>query len=353
MEPGKGAAAPGPGPGPQTTAAPAEELPVPAQGARSRLWTALRVLIAALLVFALLYTDAIDVAYLGSVLSRPATSLPCLAMLLAAFVLGGVRWYMILRAFRVPLGFRPTFEVYGIGAFLNTFLPGGTGGDAVRVIYGMRLVKQGRLACAMSVVADRLSGLYGMLAVSMLLIGLNSATVMAHPVSQVIALSLALAFASFTLGAVAWIVFSARLSRWAAARVEGRQGRVASLVRRAVSFDELVRHALPSLFLSVLVSGMVSVLLVASTVVAARGLAGAALGALDYATAGVFALLASALPITPGGIGIAEGAYNYICVLWAGPGTGIAFGTIFLGYRVLSMAVNALGAIAFATHARP
>jgi uncharacterized membrane protein YbhN (UPF0104 family) len=139
---------------------------------------------------------------------------------------------------------------------------------------------------------------------------------------------------------------------WALLRLEGRQERLYHLVRRSSAFLELIRHARASLAASIAISMLVSFLLIGSIVIVAGGHGWRGLEPLDYAGAAVVALLASTVPITPGGIGIAEGAFDYMCSTWSASNSPAAYGTIFLTYRLLSMTVSLLGAIALVTRQR-
>lgn len=319
---------------------------------RKWLMLGFRLLFAGLIVAALLSYDAIDGRALVNALSRPSISIPGLLILLTAFALGGIRWFVILRAFNIKLRFRNVFEIYAIGAFFNTFLPGGTGGDAVRVLYAVRSVTNGKIACGMSVVADRISGLYGMMLVSVVLVLANADTVLGHPISRVVAGSLLVFFAGLNLVAVFALAGSRPFMNWALLRLEGRQERLYHLVRRSSAFLELVRHARASLGVSIAISMLVSFLLIGSIVIVAGGQGWRGLEPLDYACAAVVALLASTVPITPGGIGVAEGTFDYMCSVWTASGSPAAYGTIFLTYRLLSMTINLLGGIALATRQR-
>lgn len=319
---------------------------------RKWLMLSLRLLLAAIVVAALLSYDAIDGRALVSALARPSISIPSLLILLVAFVLGGIRWFVILRGFNIKLRFRNVFEIYSIGAFFNTFLPGGTGGDAVRVLYAVRSVTNGKVACGMTVVADRISGLYGMMLVAVVLVMANADTVLGHPVSRVVAGSLLVFFATLNLVAVFALAGSKPFMNWALLRLEGRQERLYHLVRRSSAFLDLIRHARASLAASIAISMLVSLLLIGGIVVVAGGPGWQGLEPLDYAVAAVVALLASSVPITPGGIGIAEGAFDYMCTTWSASNSPEAYGTIFLTYRLLSMTVSLLGAIALVTKQR-
>jgi glycosyltransferase 2 family protein len=54
------------------------------------------------------------------------------ALILAAFVVGAVRWHLLLQRSAVPASWRESGRAYAIGAFANNLLPSGFGGDAVR-----------------------------------------------------------------------------------------------------------------------------------------------------------------------------------------------------------------------------
>ncbi|MFM6130116.1 MAG: lysylphosphatidylglycerol synthase transmembrane domain-containing protein [Sphaerospermopsis kisseleviana] len=80
-----------------------------------------------------------------------------LTELLCAF-----RWWFMLRIFGVPVGMGQTMAFSGAGLFFSLGLPGSGGGDAFRILYVMRLYPTRKLRAALSVVADRLCGLFAL-----------------------------------------------------------------------------------------------------------------------------------------------------------------------------------------------
>jgi len=72
--------------------------------------------------------------------------------------LGGIRWWIYLRALGMPLPLWRTMELYFIGVLFNSVMPGMVGGDIVKIGY---LIAEGyrKTAALMSVMLDRLSGL--------------------------------------------------------------------------------------------------------------------------------------------------------------------------------------------------
>jgi hypothetical protein len=74
-------------------------------------------------------------------------------------VLFALRWHLLLRVQNLQLSFRRVFGLWMIGVFFNFFIPGGTGGDAVKIFYLMKETPGNRGTAILSVIVDRLIGL--------------------------------------------------------------------------------------------------------------------------------------------------------------------------------------------------
>jgi len=316
----------------------------------SRFVTSLKLILAAAIIAALFWYDVIDARALLDLLSDPEKSTPSLAMLLVAFVLGGIRWYLILRTFGIFLRFRSVFEIYAIGAFGNSFLPGSTGGDVMRVVYLLRSVEKRKLRAAVSVFADRVVGLYGLLLVSMFVIALRAETVFGQPATQLFGLGVVSMFCAITVGGVALLLISQLLRESNLARAWEEASGWRRFARMSLELVLIFRGALPALAACIALSLAISSLIVGSVVSLAVSYGIADIDLLELAGAAALAGLAGAVPLTPGGIGVAEGAFAFICAAWADAGSGAAYGTIYLGNRLLLLAVSLLGAIGFVTH---
>ena len=69
--------------------------------------------------------------------------------------------------------------------------------------------------------------------------------------------------------------------------------------------------------------------------------------AADYGIAGLYALIANSLPVTPGGLGIGEGAFASACIMLAPQAAQAAYGTIFLAFRCVFMLSSLPGLVAY------
>ena len=85
-------------------------------------------------------------------------------MFFLSVVAGAYQWYLLLRIQGIGMGYRACFRTYYSGMFLNNFLPGTVGGDALRVYEA----KQGDDGWGRAVAATFLDRLIGFFSLSLL-----------------------------------------------------------------------------------------------------------------------------------------------------------------------------------------
>lgn len=81
-------------------------------------------------------------------------------------VCGAFRWQLLMRVQGISLSWFRVWQLVMIGMFYNLFLPGGTGGDLVKIFYAVREVPRSKSAVFLSVVVDRLTGMFALILVS-------------------------------------------------------------------------------------------------------------------------------------------------------------------------------------------
>lgn len=74
-------------------------------------------------------------------------------------VLATVRWQILLRIQDIRLNWLQAGGIVMIGLFFNQFLPGGVGGDAMRLYFAFKLAPRRKIGATLSVAMDRLFGL--------------------------------------------------------------------------------------------------------------------------------------------------------------------------------------------------
>lgn len=92
----------------------------------------------------------------------PVDFLAAVVLVLIALVVGGWRWWLLLRKAQVSLPVPSVARIYAISTFSNTFLPTAVGGDVTRALL---VVRKGPLLMrvAMTIIVERAAGLYGLL----------------------------------------------------------------------------------------------------------------------------------------------------------------------------------------------
>lgn len=74
-------------------------------------------------------------------------------------LVAGWRWQILLRVQGIELGWVRLFFLLLIGVFFNFLIPGGTGGDVVKIFYLLKETPGKRTVALLSVLVDRLVGL--------------------------------------------------------------------------------------------------------------------------------------------------------------------------------------------------
>ena len=78
-------------------------------------------------------------------------------------ICAGIRWKLLLAVQGVALSWPRTFALLLIGVFFNFFIPGGTGGDVVKIYFLLKETPGHRTAALLSVLVDRIIGLFALI----------------------------------------------------------------------------------------------------------------------------------------------------------------------------------------------
>jgi len=248
----------------------------------------------------------------------------------STLVLGVVRWRMALAVQGLHLSFSRALEISLVAHFFNSFLLGTAGGDLLKAYYAARETHHKKTEAVVTVVVDRLMGLWSMLLFAGLMIGPNWRLFEKPGLRAPTALlSLMLLLASGFL----LVAFRGGVSRaWPAARQWLRRlPKGAYLERSLDSCRQFGRH--PTFLIRVLgLSMLINVAVVLQFWVVARGL-GLEVSWLALGLIVPMIVCVAALPITPSGLGVRENLFVYAL---AAPALGVdatpALSLSLLGY---------------------
>lgn len=284
--------------------------PTPKSNLTKRALTfALRVALAALLVGWLLRSDRLDaelildLGFSGRVVG--------LMLLGAASVFAGqlllalrLRWLLARQALTVP--YRRALGLTLIGSFFGAILPGLVSGDAVKAVYLFGDATGSRSRAVAAVLIDRVLGLYSLFLLGTLaLAGASAGSLLPERPAVlwiaplvVAGLTLALLLAGAPGAARSGLI--QRLSP----RTPERLRNLVAALHHSLRDAKLVMGAVG---LSLVNHGLVIV-----TYILAGHLLGDAIRPLTHLVVDPLAMVLNVVPLTPGGIGITEGAFSFL-----------------------------------------
>ncbi len=236
-----------------------------------------------------------------------------LGMALAGICATAMRWWRLLGAAGCPTGLWPATRLTFIGFFFNIVVPGLTGGDLVKAVMVARSHPERRAAAAMSVLVDRLMGvlvLVAMGAVAILWLG-DRFPYPREPILIGLALGAGGLFAYASPSLRRRIGFERLLARLPMASTLKQIDD--ALVVCARKPRELAWAMFFSLFNQTCVMGALIAL--------GASFGETALDVANYVVVGSIGNLVSAIPLTPGGVGVAETVYGELFELQGGSWT--------------------------------
>lgn len=241
----------------------------------------------------------------------------------AAFALIGLslflnseRWRLLITSQNLTARPWETFRLSMIGVFFNYAMPGGVGGDVIKAYYFSRNQQHARATAVVSVAMDRVLGLYAMIVMAV--------AVMISDLSRVLENSTlrALLVLLFAIWLVASLILASLFSR----RVQ-RSGQIHALLgwlpfshRFIQLYDSAHRFGLQrSKIFSVLGLSLASQTLSIVFLFLAGKVAGYEEVPLEiYFLVAPVGYMATAIPISPAGIGVGQAAFLFLFNLYLG-----------------------------------
>lgn len=265
-----------------------------------------------------------------------ASGLVLAIVLLAVGVfITATRWWRLLAAAGVRARWYDAFRLTSLGLFFNIVVPGLTGGDLIKAVLVARENPESRAAAAVSVVVDRILGLFTLLAMGatvILVVGGDYAE-LRKPVLGVMV--------GGVLGAVVYTSRAfRRLIRFDAVMARLPMGGTIAKIDRAA----LIYSSHPgTLALSFGLSVANHLTVVAAVFALGRAFGDTLLAYFDYVALVSVGNTASSLPIAPGGWGVGEAIYGYLFDrLGAGATLGVA---VSVSYRLCMMLIGLVGGV--------
>jgi uncharacterized membrane protein YbhN (UPF0104 family) len=249
-------------------------------------------------------------------------------------VVTAVRWQWLLRVQGIHLSWARVFLLTLIGVFFNFFIPGGTGGDVVKIFYLLKETPGQRGLALISVLVDRILGFIGLAILAGGLIGARWSWLTSVPETAryvwpgVIILV-------FTIGGIhfSWMVTRRGLVHKLPARFPGRD-KLAELALAYTLYGRAWRTSLGGIALSIAAHvGFFGVFYCAARALAHDGVR---LPTFDeLCTIMPIVNVLAAMPISLGGLGVREGLFQVFLSNLCGVSEAVAVVMSSTGYFLM------------------
>ncbi|HZJ14744.1 MAG TPA: lysylphosphatidylglycerol synthase transmembrane domain-containing protein [Chthoniobacteraceae bacterium] len=224
-------------------------------------------------------------------------------------VIGAIRWQILLRVQGVILSWSRVFALVMIGLFFNFLIPGGTGGDVVKIFYLLKETPGQRTAAVLSVLVDRIIGLVGLIALAAFLTVRNwSWLISTAETAQYVWMVFLILGASVAGLAFSFVVTGFDLVHRLPAKMPGRD-KIAELALAYNLYGRAWRPSLAAFMLSIVVHlGSILTFFYAAKAYASPEIR-IPTAAEFFAVTPIVNTLVS-LPISLGGVGVREGLFQ-------------------------------------------
>jgi len=304
--------------------------------ARRFLWLLLRFAVGIGLIVYLVRSGAIELRLLSKLFSAWPLSLLGLAIIFIDISLMALRLCWLLSPRGLDLSFASSLKLALVSSFFATFLPGTTGGDIVKLFYAAKENQGRRTEIVTVVIFDRLLGLFSVLLLPLLFAPLFSQLIQAVAVLRYLLITSAVLSACLLGGLFACLFAPSVVNRvlaWGLRFVSAER-----FVERTVQTIAGYRLSPGTLGAALGLSLMANLSLIAVTAVAILILHPASM-TMKICILIPLGDLANSLPLTPGGLGVGEAAYNALFRV-----TGLEGGAdVLLCWRIWRAAVGLIG----------
>jgi uncharacterized protein (TIRG00374 family) len=272
---------------------------------------------------------------LGLARAWPLTIL-ALAGLLTALYIAAWRLVILMAPLGLRLGLGASLRLTLIGQFFSTFLPGGTSGDVMKIYYAAQGNEGRRMEVATIMLLDRAVGMFAMLLFPLLLTPFFPRLIGSSATLRKILWFAAMVALAMLCGFLLCLSTRVRNSRpllWTF-----RNMPLGGYAERM--FDALhgfSRH--PSILLASTGISLMGHGVTAATVLTLAAATGGAVTSLEASLLAPIGFLANTIPLTPGGLGVGEAAFERLFRL-AHITTGAE---ALLGWRLLTTLISLLG----------
>lgn len=309
--------------------------------ARNFIIQTLKIVFSVGLIYWLVQSGKLNFKALANLL-QPQYLFPALLLVGANMFLTSERWRILLQTQSHHLPSWRTFKLTMIGIFFNFAVPGGVGGDLVKAFYFSKDHPESKMAAATSVLMDRVLGLYAMIIMALLAMLSDWTVVQTNKSLHVLWLAVLSLFIAATVGL--GLVFSQKLYNRGSLKRRLQKLPLHSKTVRIYESLHLYGRSYKNLIASISISLLAQTFSILFMILAghASGL-GTEISLGTYFLVAPLGFMATAVPISPAGVGVGQAAFYFLFNIYTGHATDLG-PTVITALQVAQFVFGLLGA---------
>lgn len=271
----------------------------------------------------------------------PKLFLQIIALLLLIIFLGNLKWLILMRTQAINLTLGRCFTIYYLGYTFNYFLPGGIAGDIFKAGY---IMKKGssRSIPALSILLDRVMGLYSMLIVLLIFlpylgnyfIDYDFKIINEYYITYVIAVAIIFFGILFIFfNTLKNEKFYLKIKSFLSAKSE--KNKIYKLLLSISNALFLYKNSIKEVIFNIILAAIIQFLIGYCLLIISGYILGQSTEFLTHTISSILAQVLSIIPISPGGIGVGE--ISYAKTMHFLNNDLLSYATVFLIYRIYNL----------------
>lgn len=304
------------------------------------LMQALKILFSAGIIYWLVSSGKLNFSALRALLS-PGPAALALGLVALNLFFASERWRILIKSQHMKASSWPVFKLSLIGTFFNFAMPGGVGGDVIKAYYFNRQNPGSKVVAVTSVLMDRVIGLFSMVLMALL--------VMVYDMEHITHVPSLMTLFWFILGL--FIVFAVALALIFSSALYRKQ--ILKKIINKLPLSEKFMKLYESMHLYGKQGGRILAVIFLSLIAQTCSilflyLVGMMAGYNDvhlktYFLVAPLGFMATAIPISPAGVGVGQAAFYFLFNIYNGKTTDLGPTTI-TAFQVGTFIMSLLGA---------
>jgi conserved hypothetical protein len=300
----------------------------------------IKLLLSVAIITWLVQSGKLNFSALGRLLA-PQYAFFAVILMLANIALASERWKVLIRSQGLNVKSWAVFKLTLIGSFFNFAMPGGVGGDVVKAYYFTRENPGTKVVAVTSVLMDRVLGLFAMILLALIVMCYDLEHILKIESLHNLFIFIVFLFVAFCVGLS--VVFSSVLYD------RGLLKRVIEKLPLSTKFMKLYEsmhlygknggRIISTIILSLLSQGCAIAFLILVGHAAGFG----AIPFKTYYLVAPLGFMATAIPISPAGVGVGQAAFYFLFNLYTGTETELG-PTVITAYQVGMFVLSLWGA---------